>query len=449
METNILQNIITRHCLVQTIFFISVILICFPKNNQVICHDNNQAQAPATCSCAPPEIIPEVILSFLDQRLAVVYPIIQTFKNTITSDPFGVTKTWVGSDVCSYTGFYCDNPPDNLTATTVSSIDFNGFNLAAPTLDGFIDQIPDLALFHANTNKFSGIISPKIATLQYLYELDISNNNFGGPFPTVLLAMTGLTFIDLRYNSFTGVVPPQIFQQSVEALFLNNNNFIQIIPESIGSTPTTLLVLANNKFIGPIPRSIGKATSLTEVLLLNNLLTGCVPYEIGFLRNAILFDASNNLLTGPLPCSLGCLENIEVLNFAGNLLYGKVPEVICELGMLNNFSLADNYFTYVGPHCRRLISNGVLDVKNNCIHGAGLSDQRSIEECALFFMKPRSCLHPSWFTFLPCRSNPHDHDHGHDHSAPFKRPALPHHPHSKRKLLSYDALSRHRQIGVN
>ncbi|XP_062104799.1 uncharacterized protein At4g06744-like [Humulus lupulus] len=431
METNFPQNISSH--LVQ-IFFFFFLVICFINNDQVICH-HDQTQGLATCEC-PPEIIPE-LLSFADQRLAVVYPIIQTFKSAISSDPFGITKTWVGSDVCSYTGFYCDNPPDNLTATTVASIDFNGFQLAAPTLDGFIDQLPDLALFHANSNKFSGIISPKIASLQYLYEIDISNNNFAGPFPTALGAMTGLTFIDLRFNSFTGAVPSQIFVETLDALFLNNNNFIQTLPESIGSTTATFLVLANNKFTGPIPRSIGKATTLTEVLLLNNLLIGCIPYEIGFLRNAVLFDAGNNLLTGPLPCSLGCLENLEVLNFAGNLLYGKVPEVICELGSLRNFSLSDNYFTYVGPHCRRLIRNGVLDVKNNCV--AGLPDQRSAEECALFFLKPRSCLHPSWFTFIPCQA--------HSHATPLKHTSP--NRHSKRKLLSYAALSRHRQLGDN
>lgn len=46
-------------------------------------------------------------LVFADQRLAVVYPIIQKFKNIITSDPLGVTKSWVGPNICNYIGFYC------------------------------------------------------------------------------------------------------------------------------------------------------------------------------------------------------------------------------------------------------------------------------------------------------------------------------------------------------
>lgn len=109
-------------------------------------------------------------LTFIDQRLSVVYPLIQSFKNTISSDPLNITGSWVGSDICSYRGFYCDNPPDNKTAITLASIDFNGFQLTAPSLDGFLDQLPDLALFHANSNFFSGSISPNIAKLPYLFD---------------------------------------------------------------------------------------------------------------------------------------------------------------------------------------------------------------------------------------------------------------------------------------
>ncbi|XWS24199.1 hypothetical protein CRYUN_Cryun28dG0080300 [Craigia yunnanensis] len=96
------------------------------------------------------------VLVFADQRLAVVYPVIQKFKSIITSDPLGITKTWLGSDICTYKGFYCDNPPDNKSAVAVASIDFNGFQLSAPTLDGFLGQLPDIALFHANSNNFEG-----------------------------------------------------------------------------------------------------------------------------------------------------------------------------------------------------------------------------------------------------------------------------------------------------
>ncbi|CAN1323907.1 Uncharacterized protein At4g06744 [Linum perenne] len=354
----------------------------------------------------PPANLPTKLLSFADARLAVVYPVIQKFKSTITSDPLGITSTWVGSDLCKYKGFFCDNPPDNSSATTVASIDFNGFHLSAPTLDGFVDQLPDIALFHANSNFFSGTISSTFSNLPYLYELDISNNLFSGPFPSTLLRMNGLEFLDLRFNSFTGSVPPQIYVQNLEALFLNDNEFVTSLPFNLDNTRIMYLTLANNKLTGPIPGSIFKSfASLTEVLLLNNQLTGCLPYEVGMLKEAVVFDIGNNQLTGLLPLSLACLEKVEQLNFAGNEFYGVVPDLICkELGIFGsvNMSLAGNYFTGIGSSwCMDLIQGGLLDVTNNCI--PGLPGQRSFIECAMFLAKPKlMCPRPWSYAYIPC-----------------------------------------------
>ncbi|XP_065847042.1 uncharacterized protein At4g06744-like [Euphorbia lathyris] len=359
---------------------------------------------PVPLPSIPPLPLQPQLLRFIDQKLALVYPIIQNFKSLITSDPLGITKTWNGSDICTYKGFFCDNPPYNKSAITVASIDFNGFQLSAPTLDGFLDQLPDIALFHANSNFFSGSLSPNIANLPYLYELDISNNQFSGPFPSAILGMNGLTFLDIRFNFFTGSVPPQLFAQEFDALFLNNNNFMTTLPDNIGSTHILYLTLANNRIIGSLPGGIFKEfSSLTEILLLNNQLTGCLPYEIGLLDEAIVFDAGNNELTGPLPLSLACLEKVEQLNFAGNMLFGMVPELVCKLQNLVNLSLSDNYFTVVGPLCRVLIQKGVLDVRNNCI--PGLAFQRSVVECAMFFALPKMCPDMWSYTYRPCKSS--------------------------------------------
>ncbi|XP_010554992.1 PREDICTED: uncharacterized protein At4g06744 [Tarenaya hassleriana] len=312
------------------------------------------------------------ILSFVDERLQIIYPVIQNYRV-----------------------FFCDTPPDKGPAIAVASIDFNGFQLSAPSIEGFLDQLPDVALFHANSNNFGGIVPPKIAELKYLYEFDISNNRFSGPFPTAVLGMPGLTFLDIRFNQFSGSIPPQIFAQDLDVLFINDNEFTATLPETIGETHIQYLTLANNKFNGPIPRGILRTMSkVTEILFLNNDLTGCLPYEIGFLKEARVFDVGQNRLTGPLPTSLTCLEKAEQLNFAGNSLFGTVPETACVLRNLANFSLSDNYFTRVGPFCRILIRKGVLDVRNNCI--PLLPNQRSVKECVDFLAKPKYCSH-MWF----------------------------------------------------
>ncbi|KVH93302.1 hypothetical protein Ccrd_004649 [Cynara cardunculus var. scolymus] len=272
---------------------------------------------------------------------------------------------------------------------TVAGVNFNGYNFSGPhlTLSELILGLKDIAFFHANSNGFLGTIPKNISQLQYLYELDLSNNKLSGSFPNAVLGATKLVFLDLRYNNFYGKVPPQVFQLDVDLLFINNNRFIQTLPATLGSTPALYLTLANNKFIGEIPRTIGNASNtLLEVLFLNNQLTGCLPYEIGLLRKATVFDVGGNSLTGPIPSSFQCLEKMELLNLAHNKFSGIVPEAVCSLPKLSNFTLSYNYFTEVGPQCRKLIKTGVLDMKMNCI--IDLPNQRSPADCRKFYSTP-------------------------------------------------------------
>ncbi|WOK92620.1 hypothetical protein Cni_G01311 [Canna indica] len=342
---------------------------------------------------------------FPNQRQYQAYLIIQRFKRTITCDPFGVTRTWVGPRPCTYRGFYCEAPPDSPTTPTIASVDFNGFRLCAPTLEGFIDQLHDLAIFHANSNNFSGAI-PDLSGLRYFYEIDLSNNIHAGSFPTTLLPLANLTFLDIRFNGYAGAINPNVFLLTLGVLFLNNNFFNQPLPDTLGRTPAAYLTLANNGFTGPIPRSIGNTSNtLLEVLFLNNMLSGCLPYEIGKLGNATVFDAGFNHITGPIPWSFGCLAKVEQLNLAGNLLYGEVPDVVCKLavdGKLENLSLSGNYFTSLGHTCWELIKNksDAIDVRRNCIWG--LPEQRPAAECSRFFYWFPKQYCPA-LHYVPCR----------------------------------------------
>ncbi|CAI9104606.1 OLC1v1003312C1 [Oldenlandia corymbosa var. corymbosa] len=346
--------------------------------------------------------------SFESKRVELVFPVIQKLKKKIANDPKGITKTWVGPDICNkYKGFRCAVLPD-LGVKGVSDVQFNGFNFEGPelTLDGFIDQLPDLSIFHANSNKFTGIIPKKITTFKYLFELDLSNNNFGGQFPYEVLGATKLTFLDLRFNKFSGVVPPQVFTLDLDVLFINNNNFRQTLPDNLFTLPALYLTLANNKLTGPIPCTIGKASkTLSEVLFLNNQLSGCLPSEIGLLKKLTVFDVSRNLLTGQIPYSFGCLTSMEILNLANNQFNGVVPDSICNLPNLKNFTLSYNFFTGVGPACLKLIKKGVLDVKKNCI--PGISNQRSKQECDAFACKLKRCPNPQNYplNWMPCRQS--------------------------------------------
>ncbi|KAE8711739.1 Anthocyanin 3'-O-beta-glucosyltransferase [Hibiscus syriacus] len=343
---------------------------------------------------------------FENKRLADAYDVIQTLKKRIKVDKNSERhiKTWTGTDVCSYNGFKCDIRPD-VKENAVSAVDFNGYRFFGSDgtlpLKGFIDEMDDLAIFHANSNHFTGTVPFEASKIKYLYELDLSNNKIEGDFPMETLNAMNLTFLDLRYNSLRGSVPPQVFNLTLDVLFINNNRFAkQTLPKNLGDTTALYLTFANNSFTGTIPRSIGKARNLLEVLFLDNRLSGCLPYEIGNLSRATVFDASRNKITGPIPYSFGCMKMIQILNLANNRFYGEVPEIVCELPIIANLSLANNYFTSIGPACYHLMTKKKIDVSKNCIFG--LPNQRSEAECSAFLWKKKVCNRIKTFYFIPC-----------------------------------------------
>ncbi|KAJ6287862.1 hypothetical protein OIU78_029176 [Salix suchowensis] len=359
---------------------------------------------PPRRSPPPPPPPPPPPRDFLNDNLRRDLRTIRRFKKLITGDPLGITKKWRGNDVCNFPGFKCATVPDK-KVKALAAADFNGYNFSGPNLKltGFLDELRDLCIYHANSNKFLGAVPLDISTsrIRYLFELDISNNNHFGEFPRSVLQATNLTFLDIRFNTFSGPVPAEVFNLDLDVLFINNNKFSQQLPKNLGSTPALYLTLANNKFSGRIPRSVGSARNLLEVLFLNNELEGCLPYEIGKLNKAVVFDVGGNKLTGPIPHSFACLEKMDRLNLAVNEFYGPVPEMVCDLPRLTNLSLSHNYFTQVGPMCMKLIKKKILDVRMNCI--LGLPGQRSAAECAKFFSKHKPCPNARSLSYIPCR----------------------------------------------
>nr|KYP45094.1 Uncharacterized protein At4g06744 family [Cajanus cajan] len=355
---------------------------------------------PPPVMCPPPPPV---------TRLRRAGKVLRKFRVGI-EDPSGYTSNWKGREICKYKGVRCGTYP-KAKERAVAGIDLNGAGLSgkngtALRLSGILGAIPELTFFHVNSNGFTGAIPTDITKYKYFFELDLSNNKLEGEFPKEVVESKQLVFLDLRFNHLCGPIPAQVFQLPfLDVLFINNNKFNGILPDNFGSTPARYLTFANNQLTGPIPSSIGQASkTLTEVLFLGNHFEGCLPYQIGYLKKATVFDVSINLLTGPIPHSFGCLESIRYLNLEQNQFYGEVPEMVCQLpGLRNkgNFSLSYNYFTQVGPACRTLIKNNVLDVSYNCI--LGLPNQRPHGECTHFFSQLKPCPNPKYLHYVPCK----------------------------------------------
>lgn len=361
-------------------------------------------------------------------------------------DPSGYTRNWKSTrDICKYNGVRCAIYPGT-KERAVAGIDLNGakisgLNRTDVSLKGVLDRIPELTYFHVNSNNFTGGIPDDIIKYPYFYELDLSNNKIGGEFPNQVLQSKQLVFLDLRFNRLRGPIPPQLFESNLDVIFINNNVFTGSLPDNFGRTPARYLTFANNNLTGPIPSSIGLASkTLTEVLFLGNSFEGCLPFEIGYLENAVVFDVSRNRLTGPIPLSFACLESIRYLNLEHNQFYGAIPEMVCRLpGLRNkgNLSLADNYFTQVGPACRKLIMDNVLDLTNNCI--LGLPNQRPNQHCSQFFSKVKPCPKPKDLNQIPCKKYYYSRSQRHTNTTVAAASPPPPHP-----PLTYNALKPHR-----
>lgn len=70
-----------------------------------------------------------------------------------------------------------------------------------------------------------------------MYEFDVSNNRFVGPFPSVVLEFSDVKYLDLRYNNFEGHLLEELFEKELDTLFLNDNKFTSNIPENFGNFP--------------------------------------------------------------------------------------------------------------------------------------------------------------------------------------------------------------------
>lgn len=363
--------------------------------------------SPEYCPPPPPPPCPPPPLPL--SRLEKARLVLLNFTKFIC-DPQGYTKNWnQDTDTCKFQGVKCATYPI-ASERAVAGLDLNQAGISGSqntplSLSGILGGIPELTFFHVNSNDFTGSIPNQITKFPYFFELDLSNNKLVGEFPKQVLQATRLVFLDLRFNNLYGPIPPQLFQMDLDVIFINNNKFSQCLPSNFGSTPARYMTFANNQLSGPIPSSIGNASkTLTEVLFSGNKFEGCLPYEIGYLKKAVVFDVSQNYLTGPIPYSFSCLEKIRYLNLAHNKFYGTVPEIVCQLpGLRNNgnLSLSDNYFTEVGPECKKLIKSKVLDVTNNCIKG--FPNQRSEKECYDFSCKVKPCKNQKYLSYIPCK----------------------------------------------
>ncbi|PHT80800.1 hypothetical protein T459_13815 [Capsicum annuum] len=218
--------------------------------------------------------------------------------------------------------------------------------------------------------QLQGTISPSLANLSFLRELNLENIFFHGDIPYGLGHLPHLRVIDVQNNQLKGNIPTSLFQHwrvqvislafnklsgemwqgpwyvpELRILNLRNNSLKGIIPPSIGNATKLLnFSLFGNR--GNIPKEIGNLSQLAFLNLAVNQLTGFIPSSLFNVSSLLAIALGLNNLSGPLVLDEGnIVSNLESLSISRNQISGHIPSNICQLTELKILSISFNDIT--------------------------------------------------------------------------------------------------------
>ena len=126
-------------------------------------------------------------------------------------------------------------------------------------------------------------------------------------------------------------------------VFRDSSNFVELWGELYSIEHTDTLDLRGNSLSGAIPPEIGNLTNLVYLDLGANNLSGTIPSEIWNLTKLTYLDLSKfNNLTGTLPSEIGNLTDLRHLYLRDNSLSGAIPPEIGNLANLIDLRLGFN-----------------------------------------------------------------------------------------------------------
>lgn len=290
---------------------------------------------------------------------------LMAFKQGIASDPHRVLASWNASHhFCKWQGVTCSRrrlrvaglylPPSKL----VGRISPHLANLS------FLRQL-DLG-----DNGFQGELPQELGRLFRLRSLDLSDNFMEGRIPASISNCSSLREIIFTYNKLIGEVPPALGSlQKLEVLALGGNHLSGTIPSLLGNLSSLLfLSIAGNELHGWIPDDLGRLSQLQGLQLSLNSLTGTIPASIFNNSGIYLLDVTNNSLHGSLPQDIGiAFPNLQYLTLALNQFSGSIPATLSNASSLQWLDLYNNKFTGPIPHSlfRNLLKLSILNLGDN------------------------------------------------------------------------------------
>ncbi|KAJ7949559.1 Leucine-rich repeat receptor-like protein kinase [Quillaja saponaria] len=279
-----------------------------------------------------------------------------TFSKSNVQDPI-----W-----CTWSGIQC-----HPNTAQISTLDLSHRNLSG-TIPPKIRYLTSLIHLNLTGNDFSGPFQAAIFELTELRILDISHNSFNSTFPPGISKLKFLRVFDAYSNSFTGPLPQEFIRlRYLEKLNLGGSYFSDRIPSGYGSFPRLkFLYLAGNVLEGPIPPQLGFLTQLQHMEIGYNQFTGKLPVELALLANLNYLDISTANLSGTLLPELGNLTMLETLLLFKNSFTGEIPSSLGNLKALKALDLSDNQLSGSIPTEFTMLKElAILSLMNNHLTG--------------------------------------------------------------------------------
>ncbi|GMH05795.1 hypothetical protein Nepgr_007635 [Nepenthes gracilis] len=271
--------------------------------------------------------------------------------------------------------------------TEVMDLGGNNFNGELPSTVN-IGSLSTLTAIYLDSNLLSGMLSSwlfNLPLLQVLYLqgnqfsrlliLILRSNNFHGrlrtsqekqqPFPK-------LQILDLSDNSFGGVFPSRLLK-GFKAMMEDDENddamryigeYVDYSTEAHGTKEiihgeTSIWYSIALTFKSIDQEINGISTTLVAIDLSSNRFRGAIPKSIGELVLVRFLNLSHNNFTGSIPPSFENLNVIESLDLSSNQLTGQIPRELVNLHFLEIFSVANNKLNEAIPHGEYI--SGYLD----------------------------------------------------------------------------------------
>lgn len=231
-------------------------------------------------------------------------------------------------------GLVGELPSEISWLTALEELDLWGMYIPSSSLPEDLWLLPNLKVLELNNCNLGGKLEPSLALLDgSLRQLVLSHNNFVGPIPIELYALTKLRFLALNGNRFSGTLSPLIANlKSLTFLNLFGNELSGPIPNVFENFPDLVsLILAVNQFSGQLPNSIYACRELVILDIFDNPITGELKPGIANLSKLSVLRAFNSLLQGEIPAAIGSLPNLRLLQLNNTLIGGQIPSTLNQL----------------------------------------------------------------------------------------------------------------------